>query len=174
MNRPLFGALVAFLAIGQVHSRAMSIPLASRPVDVRHARTRPPQPNSLLAKVSSLFRTRSTQLPLTNSLDTSYYGPIALGSPPQNFTVVFDTGSSNLWVPGASCMSVACQVHRKYHAERSESHARNGAPFDIKYGTGRVSGHMSRDTLWFAGFEVTGQDFGETTHAPGTVPRPDH
>ncbi|GAA5883276.1 hypothetical protein JCM3774_001745 [Rhodotorula dairenensis] len=105
--------------------------------------------------------------PLTNYLNAQYYTEIGLGTPPQIFKVILDTGSSNLWVPGKQCTSIACFFHAKYDSAQSSTYKPNGTEFKIQYGTGSLEGFIDNDVLQIAGLKVKGQDFAESTVEPG-------
>jgi len=51
----------------------------------------------------------------------SLSGPISVGSPPQMFQAVMDTGSGHVIVPSQSCVSNTCTLHRRYNSSASES-----------------------------------------------------
>ncbi|KAH6824655.1 aspartic proteinase A1 [Perilla frutescens var. hirtella] len=107
---------------------------------------------------------------LKNYMDAQYFGEIAIGTPPQKFTVIFDTGSSNLWVPSSKCFfSIACYVHSKYRSSQSSSYKANGKSAAIKYGTGSISGFFSEDTITIGNLVVRSQEFIEATNEPGVT-----
>lgn len=98
--------------------------------------------------------------------NSQYYGKIQLGTPGQSFDVIFDTGSSDLWVAGSGCAS-SCGAHHRYSSSKSSTYVKNGTAFDIEYGSGPVSGYESQDILDFGGLKVQNQIFAEVTDASG-------
>lgn len=103
-------------------------------------------------------------VPLKNYLDAQYYGVIGVGTPPQNFTVIFDTGSSNLWVPSSKCLfSIPCYFHSRYQAKLSRTYTRNGKSCKITYGSGSISGFFSQDHIQVGDLSVKDQVFIEVT-----------
>uniref|UniRef100_A0A8C3WHI9 Napsin-A n=1 Tax=Catagonus wagneri TaxID=51154 RepID=A0A8C3WHI9_9CETA len=112
-----------------------------------------------------------TFVPLSNYLNVQYYGEIGLGTPPQNFSVVFDTGSSNLWVPSVRChfLSLPCWLHHRYNPKASSSFHSNGTKFAIQYGTGRLDGMLSEDVLTVGGLTGASVVFGEALWEPSLV-----
>ncbi|KAJ3130181.1 Vacuolar protease A [Nowakowskiella sp. JEL0407] len=125
--------------------------------------------NSVINDNQIIFKNPEHSLPLTNFANAQFYGTIYIGTPSQEFTVVFDTGSSNLWIPSIKCRSVACFIHHRYDSSLSSTYRENGTSFALRYGTGSVEGILSADTVSIAGLDITNQVFGEAIKEPGFV-----
>ncbi|NXJ88610.1 PEPC protein, partial [Corythaixoides concolor] len=97
---------------------------------------------------------------------SSYFGEISIGTPPQNFLVLFDTGSSNLWVPSTLCQTVACYDHTKFNPSESSTFINNGQSYTISYGSGSLTVVLGYDTLRIQSIEVTNQEFGLSKNEP--------
>lgn len=89
----------------------------------------------------------------------AYYGNVAVGSPAQDFQVVFDTGSGNLIIPGVDCGSRACTTHRQWDPKVSKTHEKvncDGSEvfagmmpdqITITFGTGEITGDCYSDKI---------------------------
>lgn len=86
----------------------------------------------------------------------AYFGNIQIGSPPQEFSVVFDTGSGNLIIPGQDCDSDACVKHKRFNHGQSKAvncdgtNVADGMEQDeitITFGTGHVTGRCFADSV---------------------------
>ncbi|RQM18530.1 hypothetical protein DD237_001711 [Peronospora effusa] len=99
-------------------------------------------------------------VPLENFMEFQFYGPIAIGTPPQEVFVCFDTGSSDLWVPGNKCKDCAGQ-DRFNHSESSTFYeSKTHSAFAVQYGSGKVSGHFGNDVVHIAQFDVQDANVG--------------
>ncbi|KAK5973218.1 Eukaryotic aspartyl protease, partial [Trichostrongylus colubriformis] len=112
--------------------------------------------------------------------DEEYIGNITIGTPEQQFQVILDTGSSNLWIPDSTCGQVhencqdpncagiiceflcsdqsccgggvnACQGKNIFTSSKSSSYVQNGQHWSIQYGTGAAVGFLGEDTVRFGG-----------------------
>ncbi|KZT51973.1 acid protease [Calocera cornea HHB12733] len=124
------------------------------------ATTVEPLPNTLT--VNRRRSSGSVQLVdyIQDGLDLEYYGGISLGTPAQQLTVDFDTGSADLWVPTV-CVNCDGDLPETYfHTEQSSTYQQTERPFEITYGSGEVAGTIAKDTAELSGLRVTSQTLG--------------
>jgi len=99
-------------------------------------------------------------------MNAQYFVEVEIGTPGQKFTMVPDTGSSNLWVYSQHCWSIPCWTHALFDSSKSSTYQADGQAFDITYGSGGVKGKAGKDVAKIGDIEGT-MSFGEVTSASG-------
>jgi len=128
-----------------------------------------------IEEVRSSFQLKSTlgdsgDITIKDYQNSQYFGEMSVGTPAQKFDVIFDTGSSNLWVPASDCSNCGGKIvgrKNKYDRTKSSTYVVDDAPFAIQYGSGPVSGNWSVDTANMGGFDIDAQRFAEVKDASG-------
>jgi hypothetical protein len=123
-----------------------------------------------LARANSPMVLATGSQPFIDYYDDFYLGNITLGTPPQTFMIVLDTGSSNLWVIDAACKSQSCHGYpdsgytkHQFNTTASSTYVAESKTFSIEYGSGSCKGHLATDVLGFGGLTVQTQEFGVAT-----------
>lgn len=107
---------------------------------------------------------------LTDINNSQFVGEIFVGEPGQAFRVIFDTGSSNLWINGDKCTDEACMMHRRFHPGDSGTFTQLDTDMDVTFGTGSISGSLATDTFCLGpNLRVKEQTFGEIMAEKGSV-----
>lgn len=87
-------------------------------------------------------------------------GKVQIGTPPQEFTLAFDTTTGYSWVRGSRCKSENCLDRCTYYARRSKTSVPTGEKFSVDYGDECVDTHVYIDTVSFNGLTVHDMPFG--------------
>lgn len=128
---------------------------------IAHTHSRETHPIVLVDEDSRLV----SEVKLQNADLVEYFGQVTVGG--QLFTVVYDTGSGILWVPGGDCHDEACQTHNRLAIDDHVT-AEDGDVV-IQYGTGSIVGQRAVANVQVGNVEVAQQDFLMSTQENGPV-----
>ncbi|KAG1053764.1 hypothetical protein G6F43_004184 [Rhizopus delemar] len=81
-------------------------------------------------------------------VDIEYVGEISIGTPPQRFSMDFDTGSSDIWVPSSICLTT-CGSHPRFDPAKSSTFEMvSNKTWKLQYGDGSsVQGYTGYDAV---------------------------
>ncbi|KAI8636893.1 aspartic peptidase domain-containing protein [Parasitella parasitica] len=95
------------------------------------------------------------EIPLINDLDLGEVAvKVQIGTPAQEFLLLFDTGSSDTWVPSQQCTTkTGCPDFLKHYDSKASSSYRalDNDKLSIAYGIGSADGHYFEDVVSFGG-----------------------
>lgn len=155
-------ALTIFSAL--CSSVALEIKTGQRQARAARAVLRPglagvPSPTSSLLELGTLDSSGEDSVTtgeLHGPAPALLYGTIYVGTPPQEFRVLFDTGSNSVVLPSRKCQSVACLSHGTYDASSSATARTPSAAQQVSFvvGVGRVTGNFTEDKVCLGPDEI--------------------
>lgn len=111
--------------------------------------------------------------------DVGYIATIQIGTPPQNFNILMDSGSADFWVGSETCqsqqgtcvsfLSIAAAIncsqqfkgnHTFLGSKSSSSFVQSNQNFNVTYGSGSVAGVLCQDNVNMAGLQLNKHTFG--------------
>jgi len=116
---------------------------------------------------ASILLEKKSAINIDDFMNAQFFGEITVGTPPQKIKVIFDTGSSNLWVPSKKPIFTR---HSIYVHEKSSTYHKNGTIFKIMYGSGPVSGYFARDDVHLGDLTLPNYNFAEVDNTKGLGP----
>ncbi|KAG8833197.1 hypothetical protein FRC17_011145 [Serendipita sp. 399] len=110
-----------------------------------------------------------------HNFDAVYSAKMELGTPPQSFDVLLDTGSSDTWVVAAGCTCTGlncsgCSSGKEWDSSSSSTWSQRGKVLTIQYGSGLVTGRTGKDVVTIGGFTIADQVIGLVDQAARTLP----
>lgn len=105
-------------------------------------------------------------VPIHNFNSAIFFGYISVGTPAQNFTVVFNSVESDFWFPSKNCLSLGCLPHNKYDSSKSSSHVKDGRTYEITIDDVKETATLNNDTVTIAGLGVKNVPFGVVQTMP--------
>ncbi|KAF9220430.1 acid protease [Gyrodon lividus] len=94
-----------------------------------------------------------------------WFGTVTVGTPPQIYTVVFDTGSRQVFLIWCVDCDASCDGHALYDPTLSSTSVNLGEPFVVGYGSDHSAfGHQHKDNITIVGLTATDQTFGVASH----------
>ncbi|CAI6338646.1 unnamed protein product [Periconia digitata] len=128
----------------------------------RRSITLPLRRTSLVTRQNQFDVSRSKEPKLKNSEavhqdknDNTYMVAVNIGTSKEEYLLLLDSASSNVWVMSEDCTSAACGKHTTFGKSDSSSLKTETTQFSITYGTGTVSGTTASDTLHFGSLSAT-------------------
>ncbi|KAI9027388.1 aspartic peptidase domain-containing protein [Phycomyces nitens] len=152
------GLVISCLAHG-----ATSVPIRTEPSVIRfplrrlknysqashHLTRRQADLDAILDGLSDTNDLVSHSAPLLNDLDICELGiDIEIGSPPKKYLLLFDTGSSDTWIPSHDCTPTqGCHSKNGYNPAESSTYNPTSFPLNITYGKGSAVGKYFVDQM---------------------------